>query len=296
MKVLHREGRQSSRQTTNVIDYQQRSAADNERAAGARSRDRGRDRPHAPSATPPAAWAEPATRARRLVRDRAAPARRAPERAARERRRRRRRTRRRAVRSERSGHSVPRARAPGAARGPSDIEQIGKQGGFTALHYAVRDGYADAADALLDAGADVNRRSDGDLSTPLRRRGHQRPVRHRDDAARARRRSESAERRRRGAAVRGAQQRVGAAHVVSAADRGRAAEGVVSRRCSRRCSRPAPIRTRARSRTSGTRRTTPAAWAWTSRARRRSGAPPTRSTSTRCACSSSTAPIRRSRR
>ena len=30
---------------------------------------------------------------------------------------------------------------------PSDIQQIGTQGGFTALHYAVRDGYADAADA-----------------------------------------------------------------------------------------------------------------------------------------------------
>lgn len=55
----------------------------------------------------------------------------------------------------------------GAARGPSDIQQIGRQGGFTALHYAVRDGFADAADALLDAGADVNRRSDGDRSTPL---------------------------------------------------------------------------------------------------------------------------------
>jgi ankyrin repeat protein len=55
----------------------------------------------------------------------------------------------------------------GAARGPSDIQQIGRQGGFTALHYAVRDGFQDAADALLDAGADVNRRSEGDLSTPL---------------------------------------------------------------------------------------------------------------------------------
>jgi ankyrin repeat protein len=55
----------------------------------------------------------------------------------------------------------------GGARGPSDIQQIGKQGGFTALHYAVRDGYADAAKTLLDAGAEINRRSDGDLSTPL---------------------------------------------------------------------------------------------------------------------------------
>ena len=55
----------------------------------------------------------------------------------------------------------------GGGRGPSDIQQIGTQGGFTALHYAVRDGYADAAVLLLDAGMDVNKRSDGDKSSPL---------------------------------------------------------------------------------------------------------------------------------
>ena len=54
----------------------------------------------------------------------------------------------------------------GGGRGPSDIEQIGKQGGFTALHYAVRDGYAEAATLLLDAGMDINSRS-ADRSTPL---------------------------------------------------------------------------------------------------------------------------------
>ena len=64
------------------------------------------------------------------------------------------------------------ARAGGAGAGagpraPSDIEQIGRQGGFTALHYAVRDGYADAATLLLDAGMDINRRTDGDRSSPL---------------------------------------------------------------------------------------------------------------------------------
>jgi len=52
-------------------------------------------------------------------------------------------------------------------RPPSDIETIGNQGGFTALHYAVRDGYADAAMVLIDAKANVNRPSDGDKSTPL---------------------------------------------------------------------------------------------------------------------------------
>lgn len=51
-------------------------------------------------------------------------------------------------------------------RGPSDIEIIGKQGGLTALHYAVRDGYADAVGVLLDAKTDINTPS-ADLTTPL---------------------------------------------------------------------------------------------------------------------------------
>jgi ankyrin repeat protein len=56
---------------------------------------------------------------------------------------------------------------PGGPRPPSDVEQIGRQGGFTALHYAARDGFADAALMLLDAGLDVNLPSEGDRSTPL---------------------------------------------------------------------------------------------------------------------------------
>ena len=56
---------------------------------------------------------------------------------------------------------------PGGPRPPSDIEQIGRQGGFTALHYASRDGYADAAILLLDAGADLNARTEGDRSSPM---------------------------------------------------------------------------------------------------------------------------------
>jgi ankyrin repeat protein len=55
----------------------------------------------------------------------------------------------------------------GGGRGPSDIEQIGKQGGLTALHYAVRDGFPDAAIMLLDAGMDINRPSGGDRSSPM---------------------------------------------------------------------------------------------------------------------------------
>ena len=58
-------------------------------------------------------------------------------------------------------------RGGGGTRPPSDIEQIGRQGGFTALHYAARDGFAGAALALVDAGLDVNVPSDGDGSTPM---------------------------------------------------------------------------------------------------------------------------------
>jgi uncharacterized protein len=58
-------------------------------------------------------------------------------------------------------------RRAGGPRPPSDIEQIGKQGGFTALHYAARDGFAGVARALLDAGMDVNVPTMGDRSTPM---------------------------------------------------------------------------------------------------------------------------------
>ena len=58
-------------------------------------------------------------------------------------------------------------RGGGGTRPPSDIEQIGKQGGFTALHYAARDGFTSAAIALIDAGLDVNVPTAGDRSTPM---------------------------------------------------------------------------------------------------------------------------------
>lgn len=58
-------------------------------------------------------------------------------------------------------------RAGGGARGPSDIENIGKQGGLTALHYAARDGFPAAVDLLLAAGQPVNTPTAGDKSTPL---------------------------------------------------------------------------------------------------------------------------------
>ncbi len=58
-------------------------------------------------------------------------------------------------------------RGGGGTRPPSDIDQIGRQGGFTALHYAARDGFMAAAVALVDAGLDVNVPTAGDRSTPM---------------------------------------------------------------------------------------------------------------------------------
>ena len=61
-------------------------------------------------------------------------------------------------------------RAGGGAAGPraaSDIQQIGRQGGLSALHYAARDGFAAAATLLLDSGVDVNLPTAGDKSTPM---------------------------------------------------------------------------------------------------------------------------------
>ena len=56
---------------------------------------------------------------------------------------------------------------PGGPRPASDIENIGRQGGFTALHYAARDGYTDAAVLLLNSGMDINLPTEGDKSTPM---------------------------------------------------------------------------------------------------------------------------------
>ena len=48
----------------------------------------------------------------------------------------------------------------------SGNEQIGIQGGFSPLHYAARNGHADATRVLVDGGADINLRS-GDESSPM---------------------------------------------------------------------------------------------------------------------------------
>ena len=55
----------------------------------------------------------------------------------------------------------------GVTRGYRYNELIGTQGGLTALHFAARQGSAAAAQALVDAGADLNLPSPGDQATPL---------------------------------------------------------------------------------------------------------------------------------
>ncbi len=49
----------------------------------------------------------------------------------------------------------------------SSMEQIGLQGGFTALHFAAREGHREAARLLVESGADVNQVTAGDQSSPL---------------------------------------------------------------------------------------------------------------------------------
>ena len=52
-------------------------------------------------------------------------------------------------------------------RSLSNPELIGQQGGFTALHYAARDGRLEAARLLLGAGAEIDHRTGGDESSPM---------------------------------------------------------------------------------------------------------------------------------
>src|SRR5581483_12226190 len=64
---------------------------------------------------------------------------------------------------------------PGAGRGgragdiAAQVRQVGPSfmGGMTALLYAARDGQMNAARALVEAGADVNKVSDGEEESPL---------------------------------------------------------------------------------------------------------------------------------
>jgi ankyrin repeat protein len=56
---------------------------------------------------------------------------------------------------------------PGVTRGYRYNELIATQGGLTALHFAVRQGSAASARALVEGGADVNLVSPGDQASPL---------------------------------------------------------------------------------------------------------------------------------
>lgn len=56
---------------------------------------------------------------------------------------------------------------PGVERGYRYNELIGKQGGLTALHFAVRQGSVESVAALLAGGADINARMPSDGTTPL---------------------------------------------------------------------------------------------------------------------------------
>jgi ankyrin repeat protein len=56
---------------------------------------------------------------------------------------------------------------PGLTRPYRYNELIGAQGGLTALHFAVRQGAAEAVTALVDSGVAVNLASPGDKATPL---------------------------------------------------------------------------------------------------------------------------------
>ena len=55
----------------------------------------------------------------------------------------------------------------GVTRGYTYDELLGKQGGFSALHFAARQGAMRTVQALVDAGANVNEPSAGDHTTPL---------------------------------------------------------------------------------------------------------------------------------
>ena len=63
--------------------------------------------------------------------------------------------------------SAPKPPPEPPVRALSSIEQIGNQGGFTALHYAAREGHRSTAALLADAGADINQPTGGDQTSPM---------------------------------------------------------------------------------------------------------------------------------
>ena len=63
--------------------------------------------------------------------------------------------------------SAPKPPPEPPVRALSSIEQIGKQGGFTALHYAAREGHRSTAALLADGGADIDQPTGGDHTSPM---------------------------------------------------------------------------------------------------------------------------------
>ncbi len=73
---------------------------------------------------------------------------------------------------DRNAEQTPAAEAPPAEPAEDEYDSsypalVGAQGGLTPLLHAVREGYADVAFRLLDAGADINEVSAGDQTSPL---------------------------------------------------------------------------------------------------------------------------------
>ncbi|MEO6221974.1 MAG: ankyrin repeat domain-containing protein, partial [Vicinamibacterales bacterium] len=140
MRMLIEKGANSRLETT-VIDYGQRSAADN---AARSARDKVITATTGKAPTAPPQFDPPQTGRGATVGGQAAPD---PAAAA--------------------GRGRGAAGNPNGPRALSDIQQIGRQGGLTALHYVAREGFVDAAMMLLDSGLDVNLPTAGDRSTPL---------------------------------------------------------------------------------------------------------------------------------
>ena len=69
--------------------------------------------------------------------------------------------------SGRTAATAGRVRKPGLDRGYLINEQVHTQGGMTPLLFAARQGFADVATALLDAGVDVNQKKGGDRVSAL---------------------------------------------------------------------------------------------------------------------------------